>query len=237
MNSAGAGNFIDKKAIQPLLNWFFPRICLICNQPIPESKNYVCESCWSAISPAVNSHLKSLWLKRAAGADVYFSGYHSCFLFNDSVQKIIHSLKYEKIKNIVGEIAKKAVPPMLENSEITSSDYIIPVPLHKKKLKERGFNQSAVFTREVSKYLHIPCKENCLLRKRYTQTQTKLDAEERRINVSNAFDVKNGEEISNCKILLVDDLITTGSTINECAKVLLAAGARSVFALSIAHPA
>lgn len=126
---------------------------------------------------------------------------------------------------------------MLENPEITSSDFIIPVPLHKKKLKERGFNQSAVFAREVSKYLHIPCKENCLLRKKYTQTQTKLDAEERQTNVSNAFGIHNGKEINNCKILLVDDLITTGATMNECAKILLAAGAKSIFALSIAHPA
>jgi ComF family protein len=123
-----------------------------------------------------------------------------------------------------------------EERLFTKADYLIPVPLHKAKLRERGYNQSELLCKGIAEVTKIPMSSTFLKRKRHTQTQTRLSWEERKQNVSNAFmiETKHEKVLAGTTVIVVDDVITTGSTINECAKILRECGVREVFAASAA---
>jgi len=236
MNFSGVLHFIQLKAIQPILDWFYPSSCLICELPNVENNQIVCKECWKNIPKALNSSLESLWLVREEKEKLYFDGFYSCFLFDDSIQKIIHQLKYEKMTRLAKEIIRNAIPDLINEQNITSCDWIIPIPLHKKRQKRRGYNQSFLLAKALSNYLNINTLVNVLVRNRNTQSQTLLKAEDRQKNVSDAFEVFNSKLINNSSILLLDDLITTGATANECARVLKEKNVKKIFVLAIARP-
>ena len=166
----------------------------------------------------------------------FISGYTSLYLFekDKELQHIIHSLKYNQkflFGKFLGESLGKAFRNLFDNWEI---DLVIPVPLHHLKKVERGYNQSTFIAKGLKKSLSGNVKENVLTRKRFTQSQTKMNIIEREENVNGAFKVIYPGKVEGKNILLVDDVITTGSTINECAKMLLDNGASKVYAASIA---
>jgi ComF family protein len=113
-------------------------------------------------------------------------------------------------------------------------DLIIPVPIHHLKKAERGYNQSDFIAKGLSTALNIPYSSKSIKRIKYTESQTKLNMNERALNVSNAFKARSSNKLKGKNILVVDDVCTTGATLLECAKVLLGAGANSVYACSIA---
>ncbi|MDZ7377321.1 MAG: ComF family protein, partial [candidate division KSB1 bacterium] len=112
---------------------------------------------------------------------------------------------------------------------------LIPVPLHKTRARERGYNQSALLCRAIARQTGLPYDEHILKRVRYTRSQTKLSASERLKNVNQAFRIVNKEPIQNKNVILIDDVITTGATMNECARELITNGARTVALCAIAH--
>ena len=114
---------------------------------------------------------------------------------------------------------------------------VVPVPLHPKRLRERGFNQALSLARFISRFHSIPLDRNKLVRARYTHTQVGLSEQKRKENVKGAFVVKKEKNFRNKHILLVDDVYTSGSTVDECAQVLLNAGARTVQILTLARAA
>jgi len=122
----------------------------------------------------------------------------------------------------------------LEILDLWKIDIIIPVPLHKVKERERGYNQSFYIAKGISENNNLIIDKTSLQRVYYTTTQTKLNLLQRKSNIKNAFLVKDNNNIANKNILLVDDVVTTGSTINECARVLLENGAQKVYVSSIA---
>ena len=125
--------------------------------------------------------------------------------------------EFERNKNEIGEI-----------------DFLIPVPLHEEKEKERGFNQSKLLADELSKMIGIPVLDGNLIRVKNTKTQTELSYKERQENLEKAFKVLNWREIKGKRIVLIDDVLTTGSTLNHCAHALLNSGAAAVYALTAA---
>lgn len=230
-------NFVGvlHNSIQALVNWIYPSLCLTCNQSVG-APQMVCDKCWNSISKVEKISMNELWLVREKKEDIYFEDFFSCFHFDETIQQIIHALKYEKMTKLAGEIIDKTLLNILENKKITACDLIIPIPLHKKRFKSRGYNQSALLAKELGNHLKIPTVENCLQRIKNTKSQTQLDAEERQQNIKHAFRIKNEHHIRNARILLLDDLITTGVTANECAKVLKDAGAKEIFVFTIARP-
>ena len=112
-------------------------------------------------------------------------------------------------------------------------DYIIPVPLYPSRKRERGYNQSRILAEEVSKTISVPLAEKVLIRKKKTKDQTHLSPEERERNVKGAFVVRANLTLQGKKVILVDDVITTGSTLKECARVLKEAGAREVVGVTL----
>ncbi len=162
----------------------------------------------------------------------------SCFHFKEEsiIQILIHELKYQNKRSIgvfLGEITGQLIK---NDPDFSTADVLVPVPLHKIRLRERGYNQSELIAKGVSNVTGIKVIGDLLVRARNTETQTKLNFEERKENVKDAFFVnrKYKNFVVDKKVIIVDDVITTGSTINECAKALAQAGVSKVFALSVA---
>ena len=117
----------------------------------------------------------------------------------------------------------------------TFFDLLIPVPLHPKRLKERGFNQSLLLVKELSRKTGIPYRKQILKKSRPTIPQVNLNGKEREKGVKGSFQIMDGEEVEGKSILMVDDVYTTGATVNECSKVLLTGGAKRVDVFTLAH--
>lgn len=150
------------------------------------------------------------------------------------VQNILHELKYHHKPEIGVELGKVLGSVLKQKPGMVKGDLIIPVPLHRRRQLTRGYNQSACIARGLSAELSIPVKENFLVRRKATKTQTRKSRFERWLNVKSAFQVKNPAIASGRDVILVDDVVTTGSTLESCAQACREAGAGSITILCLA---
>jgi ComF family protein len=192
--------------------------------------------CWNAI-PQVTKQLPLYQKTRTKLlAEGYISDLVSCFVFEKEgpLQLIAHSLKYQEYKSIGIRLGKE-IGKLIKDWGI-EVDLIIPVPLHRIKHRERGYNQSEFIAHGIRSVINRPIVINAISRTRYTQTQTKLNLDERRRNMEEAFKmVPSTSKKLNGKIcLLVDDVITTGATTISCAKEIIASGTAKIIAASAA---
>ncbi len=218
--------------MKPVLRWlddfvslFYPRLCLACGRGLPPQRDTICISCQYYL-PKTNFHLhpenpftERFWgrIPLEAGAALYH--------FNKSgrTQKLIHHLKYDHKPEVGIRLGQLYGKYLLESDLFRSIDLIVPVPLHPRKERLRGYNQSAVFAKGLSQSMEVPWRKNILMRKVMTATQTKKSRMERFQNVQNAFILNEEKAIRNKHILLVDDVLTTGATLEVCAICLLKA--------------
>lgn len=177
-------------------------------------------------------------LKAKFGDSKYISKAFSYFHFKEEsiIQVLIHELKYQNKKSIgvfLGELVGKHIK---NDPDFILADALVPVPLHKIRLRERGYNQSEMISKGISRITGIKVIGDLLIRVRNTETQTKLNFEQRIENVKEAFKLreKYKDFVVGKRFIIVDDVITTGSTINECAKTLIDSGASKVLVLSVA---
>lgn len=154
--------------------------------------------------------------------------------FDDYFQKLIHGFKYQQ-KSSLGKRLGKALGEKLKEDKIAEKfDCLVPVPLHSARKRDRGFNQSEILALEMSEATNLPVLKKLLKRTKNTKDQTKLTPEERIENVKGAFALKDPEIVAGTRVILVDDVMTTGATLGECASVLLEAGAERVIGATIA---
>ena len=209
--------------INHLINLFFPKSCAGCHAFLLTDEMVICTKCRHEI-PLTNHHKieqNEVVQKFYGRIPLEFGA--SLFYFHKKgiVQEMMHKLKY-KGQEEIGETIGNWYAEELKNSyQIKSIDYIIPVPLHKKRLRERGYNQVAGFGKALSDNLSIPYDDTILLRKLYTKTQTKKDLLGRIDVIDNVFDVSFSENHHGKHFLLIDDVITTGSTLEACSRALL----------------
>lgn len=213
----------------------YPRLCAACAKPLFTGEICICTPCRFHL-PRTGYHLqpenpviKHFWGKVPvvqATAYYYFSK-------GERVQRLIHQLKY-KGRQDVGEFIGDLMGRDLLKSSFKEIDLIVPVPLHKFRLRQRGYNQSDCFAEGLSKGMMKEYSLNGLKRIEATSTQTKKHRFERYKNVDNIFEAGDPEKIFGKNILLVDDVITTGSTLISCAEKLLLSGACSVSVAAIA---
>jgi ComF family protein len=159
------------------------------------------------------------------------------YQFDEVIQSVIHNIKYHQKPNLgfkLGSVTATILSKYFNNIE---DKYYLPIPLHPIREKERGYNQSEFISRGIMKIQDGKIVKNILIRNKNTTTQTNLNREERQENVHQAFSFKNEIDISGKSLILVDDLITTGATMNECSRVLMENGAGSVIGFAIASPA
>jgi ComF family protein len=149
----------------------------------------------------------------------------------------ISRLKYGGLTRLARPLGNLLAEYQDPDFKLSENDLVIPVPLHTRRLRERGFNQSLLLARQVSRRRSIPLNFTALQRARQTQPQTQLSGPERRKNVRGAFEVRKREAVKGKRILLIDDVFTTGATVQECAYVLREAGATEVQVLTLARVA
>ena len=224
-----------KNYITELFDFFLPRFCPSCRNKLATDENTVCDTCLSKLKLVDPEFIKSEYQRKYESKKI-ISGFVSQYIFekDKELQHIIHSLKYERkfhIGKYLGENLARVFSPQLQNWGI---NLIIPIPLHTLKKAERGFNQSDYLAKGISKGTGIPINARIVKRARYTQSQTTMTLREREENIEDAFKVRKTENLKGKNVLLVDDVMTTGATINECGKVLLDAGANRIYAATVA---
>ena len=160
-------------------------------------------------------------------------GIRSPFRFEGVMHQAIHQLKYRNLRTLAAPLVQ-----LLSNylaGHPVPGEILVPVPLHPKRLKERGYNQSTLLASELGKLTNLPVVEDCLVRQQHTSPQAKTaTVEERRSNVSEAF-ICHNKGLRNQQVILIDDVATSGATLNACAQALKAAGATSVWGLVMAR--
>ncbi len=160
-------------------------------------------------------------------------GIRSPYRFDEVIRKAIHQLKYHNLKAISSCLAELLADYLQSNP--LRGEAIVPVPLHPRRLRERGYNQSSLLAWKLGKLTNLPVVENCLIRIKEAQPQVKAhNIEERRENVIDAFMCHN-EKISGKQIILIDDVCTSGATLESCALALKSKGAASVWGLTLAR--
>jgi ComF family protein len=229
---------IAKSILEPILQFVYPPLCLACGGDLRDNDRLVCESCWQSIESAhPEDDLYQQFVAKLASEGL-LSRLFSPFYFEKEgkLQSIIHGLKYQGYTSL-GVKAGRKVGELIEAADdLPKADVLLPVPLHPLKKRERGYNQSELICQGIEEVTGISVRTDLLRRSKYTVSQTQLSFEERKENVGDAFEIieKRREEISGKSFILVDDVITTGSTINACARVLQDAGAKRVHAAAIA---
>lgn len=222
-----------------IINLFFPPVCAGCHSFLVSNENVICTICRHNI-PLTNHHLNpenEAFKKFYGRIPVEYTSALLYFHKKGIVQELIHNLKYkgqEQIGTVLGEWYAED----LKNSlTIQSVDEIIPVPLHKRKLRERGYNQVTNFGNALSESLNIPYNPNLLVRNIYSKTQSKKNLLNRSEGIDSIFDVDFTQKDHNKHFLLIDDVITTGSTLEACSNALLKIpGAKiSIVCMAMAH--
>jgi ComF family protein len=208
---------------EDFISLLLPRLCQACGDPLFRNENIICTKCYISI-PRTNYHLTAdnpveqlFWGRCLIARAAAFSFYTR----ESRIRKLIHRLKYNGVKEIGFELGK-IYGLTLKNSGFTDDmDLIIPVPLHKSRQRSRGFNQSEYIARGIAEATGLPVDISILERVRSSDTQTKRSRLERWMNVEGIFNITCSQKISGKHILLVDDVITTGSTLDACAGELL----------------
>jgi len=209
--------------ISDFLSLIFPNLCQVCGKSLFRGERILCLKCQHHLPKARfgedprNPAAQVFWGRVPAKLVI------TAFLYNkgNAVQKLVHRFKYRGVKEIGLFLGAELGREILKTPFGNEIDLIIPVPLHPKKQKKRGFNQSEIIGRGVSSVLNVDLNTTVLLRRSHSSTQTRKSKYQRWENVEHIFYVKSPEIIANKHILLLDDVITTGATMEACAQVLL----------------
>lgn len=219
--------------LNDFFNLIFPKLCSACEQTLLRNENVICTKCLLTL-PKTDYHLdednpiNKIFLGRV---DIKMAAAFYNFSKGSRVQRLLHRLKYKGGED-VGEIIGLHYGFELKTSKYFKNiDCIIPVPLHKNKLKKRGYNQSESFAKGLSKSMKVPVNTTNLYRKIDSKTQTKKTRYKRWENVGEIFGVIENHNLANKTILLVDDVVTTGATIEASAQVLVKLNCKVLVAL------
>ncbi|MCB2196881.1 MAG: ComF family protein [Bacteroidetes bacterium] len=208
--------------ITDFVNLFFPNLCVVCNHHLVNQEELICTKCLYNL-PKTNFHKtidnpvsQLFWGRtKVEYATAYFT-----FNKGSKYQHMMHKFKYHGNKEI-GYVLGRSFGNQIRSSVFSEIDVIIPVPLHKSKLKKRGYNQSEWIGKGLSEALQKPLDTKSFIRAVATETQTRKSRFERWKNVENIFKITSTDSLEGKHILIVDDVVTTGSTLEACANVLL----------------
>jgi len=227
-----------KNIFHNFLNLFFPDLCVVCKERLSEGEQHICTDCLLLL-PKTNFHLQpDNRLEQFFAGRIPFEhiAAFAYFVKGGSIQHIIHELKYNRNPHIGSFIGELCGENLKDSQFITNIDLLVPVPLHPKRQKERGYNQSLEICKGISAVTGIHVDDKVLIRTINNPSQTKNARFDRWKNVENIFSLTDETMFENKHILLVDDVITTGSTLESCAKeILQSSGSKvSIYAVGTA---
>lgn len=236
-----------KSFFAALLDFAFPPLCHVCGKYFPDADRlHICPSCMELLpapsSPlckvcgvpfvgAGDDHTCSSCLKQPPA----FDAARAAIVYDGPGRDLIHSFKYDFRTHLRRPLAFLLVRNLSDFVADRRPDLIVPVPLHIKRLRSRGFNQAVLLGELLAREWHIPLQRRAIRRIRWTEPQISLTAEQRRTNVRGAFSVPDDGIVSGKRVLLLDDVITTGSTAEECSRVLKRAKASQVLVITVAR--
>jgi ComF family protein len=230
-----------------LLDLLYPRACAGCGRPDPEAGRYVCWDCLARIDfvqppfcelcgdPVSGRIGHAYRCVLCADRDVHFDQARSVARYDSPVGRMIRNLKYHAQFWLIDDLADLLAAGVRAHYDPHGFDAVAAVPLHVSKQRARGFNQSAWLAAALGRRLRLPMARRCLRRTRADRSQTHLTVSQRADNVHNAFDARWNRWLEGRRILLVDDVMTTGATVNDCARALKAGGVASVRVITLAR--
>ncbi|MCF7873600.1 MAG: ComF family protein [Candidatus Omnitrophica bacterium] len=219
-----------KKWLVTTKNLFFPAVCLACGKKIKQ--DYLCSSCKKKIkilkAPTCYTQLK---INHNNNKEI-LTVLSSC-LYKEPLKNLIHSFKYKRnpyLAEFFSRFMLKQLKVIKFNPQ--NYDFVVPVPLHRYKIKARGYNQAELLARPLAKYFQLPLKDDIIISKYIKNSQTKLSSRKRKENVQGKFIVR--KNLKNQNIILVDDVLTTGATISTCWQALSEKGANKIYSTTLA---
>ena len=237
------------RLLRTLLHVIFPTACAACQEPLRDDPvPFFCRQCWETLKPIPAPVCPRCGRPFASSVALQHSPTHQCrtcrtrplaltkawslFPYQTPLKEAITLFKYRGKLSLVKPLTRALIGAL---PDLPALDGIIPVPLHPQRLREREYNQSLLLANQLSHQTGIPLLLACLLRIRPTVPQTSLSRKERLTNLRGAFSVAKPVHIQGKRILLVDDVFTTGTTLHECAKALRRAGSGNVYGLTLAR--
>lgn len=241
--------FTAVRLLRTLLHIIFPSACAACQEPLwDDPVPFFCRQCWGTLKPIPGPVCPRCGRPFASSIALQHSPTHQCgacrkrplaltqawslFSYQTPLKEAIALFKYRGKLSLTTPLAKAMIEAL---PALPAIDGIIPVPLHPQRLREREYNQSLLLANRLSRHTGIPLVLGCLVRIRSTVPQTSLSRKERLTNLHRAFSIAKPAHIQGKRILLVDDVFTTGTTLHECAKTLRRAGCGPVFGLTLAR--
>ena len=231
------------------LHTIFPTTCVSCDAPLwDDPVPFVCQPCWTTLVPISSPCCPHCGIPFTSPMALEYSPSHTCgncrskppaftkawslFAYQSPLKESIILFKYRGKPCLTKPFIQAMIPAL---PPLPNLDFLIPVPLHPQRLREREYNQSLLLANGLKPYLQLPILLSCLQRVRETVPQTMLSKKERLSNLHRAFAVKDASLIKGQRILLIDDVFTTGTTLHECAKTLQKAGSGPVYGLTLAR--
>jgi ComF family protein len=223
------------RIVSDILFFLFPQQCEVCGRLLSDGEKILCSACllglprtnfqWETENPVAQLFWGRVEIHRATSWFFFSKG--------SDYQHLLHHLKYQG-RGDIGIYLGKVFASELINSEFSTADQLMPVPLHPTKQRKRGYNQSMKICEGMKGILNIPLNDCTLIRSSNTSTQTRRNRFDRYLNMKDRFEVLEPGCVLGKKILLIDDVVTTGSTLEACAEVLIQAGCSKVMAATLA---
>lgn len=211
-----------------LLSFFFPDPCMVCGKPAGK-KRYVCQRCKQEPIYIGRNSVCSVCLSPISEGESRcgkcilkppkYQRLVSCVEYSGKVKTSLHRYKFRGRSDLHVPFSRLLIN-RLEDENVTDFDAVVPVPLSKKRYKERGYNQSALIAQDIATHFNVPCIQSALIRKKHTRPQSTLGYQYREFNVRGAFFLKNPHEVHGKHVLLVDDIFTTGATVRDATRAL-----------------
>jgi len=242
-----------------LVSVFFPAGCRICDELLTSASRVpICGACLASFVPvpqpacevcgrplpafvnepaSVRDEGRALLCPACRDKTYAFERARSFAVYEGALAQAILLLKYEQIEPLGAWFAERLAEVVKEQGSALAADVVVPVPLHRQRERERGYNQAALLSKPLAKRLGLPHKAVLLMRTRARPEKQILTLEERWESVRGAFATRPGSQVDNLRVLLLDDVLTTGATLDACARALLEAGAKSVVGLTVARAA
>jgi ComF family protein len=226
-----------REAGRVLVDLFYPPRCVGCGQ----GGSLYCRACRDSVRLVVPPICplcgapqdRRALCARCGDCPLLVDGIRSTALFEGTLREAIHQFKYGYVRDLAAPLADLLIAGFPEIP--VRADVIVPVPLHRRRLKERGYNQALLLAERLGEAVGVPIAHDLLYRNRHTMSQARLNAQERRRNVEDAFSCAD-RSVQDKRVLLVDDVCTTGATLEACSVALKERGALSVWALTVARP-
>ena len=232
-----------RETLETAIVFLYPAKCRVCDGFLGvASMPYICANCWRDVqyieppwcdicgTPEVNGLCDA-----CAISPPRYGKLRAIAFYHTTLQQAIHLFKFEKKKVFAQHLIQLINAHIPSDCDIAEYDFILPIPIHKKRLRERGFNQAALLADGIAKVENIPVLVDTLVRKRHTVAQSSLDRDARQQNIVGAFEVRNPDVIGGKRLLIIDDVFTTGATIREAVSELWTADPAEVDVLTLAR--